>query len=557
MQQWLPGHRLKNRPYEIEQELGQGGFGVIYKAKNLALDVPLVIKTPNIRLQRDANYSKYVENFTREAKQLAKLGMNPHPHIVRVLDFFQEDNLPCMVMDFVPGESLYDLVQIQGALSEAKALQYIKQIGSALIVCHKARIIHRDVHPNNILIHAESGNAILIDFGISGTTQTSRNTHSGNRAFAPWEQIAHWEQQNSKTPQVDIYTLAASFYYLVTGEIPTECLARKYNNAELIEPKELDSSLSLEINQAILKGMQIKPGDQPQTVKEWLELLKQSAKFLPSLREAKGDLLQIFEFDTIKVNDQGEVIKTEHRSAKYFTEDLGNGITIDMVEILGGTFLMGSPEDEKYRNYNESPRHKVRVPNFYMAKFQVTQAQWKRIAILPPIERKLYADPSYFKEEDLPVKQLSWDDAVEFCKRLSKHTGKEYRLPSEAEWEYACRTGTTTPFHYGETITKELANYFGNYTVETTPVGSFPPNAFGLYDMHGNVWEWCADSWHGNYQGAPNDGSAWLSENSFNKVIRGGSWHSRPYNCRSAYRNFINRDGHAGFRVVGVAPRTT
>ncbi|GAB4539479.1 MAG: hypothetical protein Tsb0014_29930 [Pleurocapsa sp.] len=150
--QWQPGYKLKNRPYKIERVLGEGGFGITYQAQDLTLDIPVVIKTPNRRLQRDANYAKYVENFKKEAKQLAELGLNSHPNIVRVSSLFQEDNLPCIVMDFVPGESLYDLVQMQGKLSEAQAIEYIKQIGSALVVCHNAGIIHRDVHPNNILI---------------------------------------------------------------------------------------------------------------------------------------------------------------------------------------------------------------------------------------------------------------------------------------------------------------------------------------------------------------------------------------------------------------------
>ncbi|MEM8717797.1 MAG: protein kinase [Cyanobacteria bacterium P01_G01_bin.39] len=271
--QWIPGHKLKNRPYRIEQELGQGGFGITYKARDLTLDVSVVIKTPNRKLQRDHNYQKYVKNFIREAKQLAKLGLNPHPNIVRVISLFEEDNLPCIVMDLIPGQSLYDLVLNQGKLSQTQALKYIRQIGSALVVCHHAGIIHRDVHPNNILIHANNGQAILIDFGISGTTQTSRNTHSGNRCFAPWEQMAYWERQDSKTPQVDIYTLAASLYFLVTGQEPTECLARKYNQSELIAPKQFNSELSDKVNQAILKGLEIEPSDRPSSMQEWLELL--------------------------------------------------------------------------------------------------------------------------------------------------------------------------------------------------------------------------------------------------------------------------------------------
>ena len=603
--QWQPGHRLKSRPYEIERELGEGGFGITYKAKDLNLDIPVVIKTPNSKLQRDVNYSKYVENFKKEARQLAKLGLNPHPHIVRVNSLFEEDNLPCIVMDFIPGDSLYDLVQIGGRLSETQALEYIRQIGSALVVCHSLGIIHRDVHPNNILIHGDNGKAVLIDFGIAGTTQTSRNTHSGNRAFAPWEQMAYWEDGNSKTPQVDIYTLAAGFYYLVTGEIPRECLARKYNNRELIEPKELNDHLSQRTNKAIIKGMEVLPENRPSSIQDWLQLLAtpQAPPTKPEIpptsvseynppkavtrrswlkysglaigamgvsligkglwNDSQNPDLTDYKFDVITVNDRGQEINRQQGSAKYFTEDLGNGITIEMVKIPGGTFIMGSPESEKGRDDDESPEHEVTVSGFYMAKFQVTQAQWKQVADLPQIARELKPEPSHFQGENLPVEEVSWYDAVEFCQRISKATGKEYRLPSEAEWEYACRAGTTTPFNFGETITSELVNYNGDYTYaneakgfyrrETTPVGSFPANGFGLYDMHGNVWEWCADTWHDSYEGAPNDGSAWTTGEVSKYVLRGGSWDFNPQNCRSAIRPWNAPDvdnNDRGFRCV-------
>ena len=162
------------------------------------------------------------------------------------------------------------------------------------------------------------------------------------------------------------------------------------------------------------------------------------------------------------------------------------------------------------------------------------------------------------------MEQVNWYDAIEFCARLSKLTGREYRLPSEAEWEYACRAGTTTPFYFGETITGELANYDAS---ETTPVGQFTPNAFGLYDMHGNVWEWCADTWHDSYDGAPSDGSVWLDNNQeenidgksrfgIYSVMRGGSWGNNPNLCRSAVRydtyRRVNRYFLNGFRVVCV-----
>jgi formylglycine-generating enzyme required for sulfatase activity len=259
------------------------------------------------------------------------------------------------------------------------------------------------------------------------------------------------------------------------------------------------------------------------------------------------------------------IINRRQQQAQYFSEDLGNDITLEMVAIPGGTFLMGSPETEKNPQKSESPQHQVSVKPFFMGKYAVTQAQWKAVAALPQINSKLNPDPSRFKGAKRPVEQVSWHNAVEFCARLSKQTGRPYRLPSEAEWEYACRANTTTPFHFGETITTDLANYDGNYIDgsgskgkspnETTPVGSFGvANDFGLYDMHGNVWEWCADSWHSNYKGAPSDGSVWESDNdNDSRLLRGGSWDGYPVSCRSAYRGSYNpggRDTYIGFRLV-------
>jgi formylglycine-generating enzyme required for sulfatase activity len=161
---------------------------------------------------------------------------------------------------------------------------------------------------------------------------------------------------------------------------------------------------------------------------------------------------------------------------------------------------------------------------------------------------------------------VNWYEAKEFGDRLSVYTGRKYRLPSEAEWEYACRAGTITPFYFGETMTSDLANYDGNYTYageakgkyrgETSPVGKFPPNAFGLYDTHGNVWEWCADTWHDSYEGAPTDGSAWLENGNGRSPLRGGSWYDSPEFCRSAFRSIYNEagrnliDNDLGFRVA-------
>jgi formylglycine-generating enzyme required for sulfatase activity len=244
--------------------------------------------------------------------------------------------------------------------------------------------------------------------------------------------------------------------------------------------------------------------------------------------------------------------------------------TLEMVQIPGGTFLMGAAEGEEQADDDEYPQHSVTVPEFFLGKYQVTQGQWRAVARgLPKIEHDLDPDPSKFKGETRPVEKVNWYEAVEFCQRLSQATGRDYRLPSEAEWEYACRAGTTTPFSFGEIITTDVANYDGNFTYgqspkgehrkQMTPVGSFPANRFGLYDMHGNVYEWCFDLWHSNYEGAPTDGSPWVTGKEQNRLLRGGSWNDHPRLCRSAYRYGVSpgvRNSFVGFRVCCSVART-
>jgi formylglycine-generating enzyme required for sulfatase activity len=311
------------------------------------------------------------------------------------------------------------------------------------------------------------------------------------------------------------------------------------------------------------------------------------------------------------------------------------GLELAMVRLPAGEFVMGSPPEEPERSEDEGPRRRVTLGEFLLGRTPITQAQWRVVARwAPPAgerwQRNLDPEPSYFQPEkrrgaekarkaprraqakevsgmwgsdaplegeettdQRPVERVSWHDAKEFCRRINSRLGAEagrmYTLPSEAQWEYACRAGTSTPFAFGETLTPELANNNGNhiyanglkgkYREQTTPVGMFPANAWGLQDMHGNVWEWCLDNWHESYEGAPQDGSAWLIDASGldrekgegrrrngresggegketgagERLLRGGSWFSHPGYCRSAYRDRIapvDASDNVGFRVV-------
>jgi formylglycine-generating enzyme required for sulfatase activity len=276
---------------------------------------------------------------------------------------------------------------------------------------------------------------------------------------------------------------------------------------------------------------------------------------------------------------------------KFMAEELAvpnQPLALTMLWIPPGRFWMGSPPTEPERGDSEAPMHLLQMQGFFMSQTPITQAQWRQVVRSRerPGEnwgRKLNTKPSRFQEENSglfpgeantdnrPVEQVSWLDAMEFCSRLSQRIGRNYTLPSEAQWEYACRAGTSTPFHFGDMITTNLVNYNGRYTYadgpkglnrsRTAPVGMLPANAWGLQDMHGNVWEWCLDEWHESYEGTPSDGQAWVDAAEGQKskelvktrLLRGGSWDNYPGDCRSACRYHyrpVDASDDVGFRVV-------
>ncbi len=274
------------------------------------------------------------------------------------------------------------------------------------------------------------------------------------------------------------------------------------------------------------------------------------------------------------------VIHKNEAQVQFYEERLDEQVSLEMAIIPGGTFTMGSSPNELEHKDMDGPQHEVQVSSFSFGVYPITQAQWSIVTRWPKVSRKLDPEPSCFKGKNRPVERISWLDTVEFCARLSYKTERRYRLPTEAEWEYACRAGTNTPFHFGETITTDLANYRGThrnrkgkvlrgnyghgpkgeFRDETTSIQFFDlANAYGLCDMHGNIFEWCEDRWHSSYKGAPTNGSAWLDGGNSNaRVMRGGSYASRPGNCRSAYRIHSspgNKDSTIGFRVACGAPR--
>ncbi|NEO82704.1 MAG: formylglycine-generating enzyme family protein [Spirulina sp. SIO3F2] len=288
--------------------------------------------------------------------------------------------------------------------------------------------------------------------------------------------------------------------------------------------------------------------------------------------------------ETIHLGTQGQVLRRSQHYPYRHIEHLSPDVALELIEIPGGRFVMGSAFSEQ-----EQPMHSVRLQPFAIGRFPITQAQWKAVVEQTKmVALPLAPEPAYFQTDfsepysrwQRPIENVNWYEALEFCARLSQLTGQQYRLPSEAEWEYACRAHTETHYHFGDGINTKVANYRGTAQWQhsapglargqTTPVGYFQvANAFGLSDMHGNVFEWCADPWHETYEDAPNRGQVWdakqphiyadvrrniaaLQATEPIKVIRGGSWFYEPQLCRSAYRvrwYADARTGDQGFRV--------
>jgi eukaryotic-like serine/threonine-protein kinase len=551
--------------------------------------------------------------FQREAEVLSKLG-SEHSQIPTLIDSFAEGNDFYIVQEWIDGETLSNVLTYGQRLTQRDTIDLLIEILEPLKFCHDEGTIHRDLKPANLMRRRSDGKLVIIDFGavrevgqltLMPNGQERPGSIIGTPGYASPEQCAMFP---SPVLASDIYAVGSIGIQAMTGlppamiitpfeEIPkwwevpdrsnaTPEFTEILNQMLAFSPKSryYDASAALEALRVIT--VRYPSVSKTPAVKVNPASVQQPSTALPSFIIANhaGKLSQeIFIFETAKLErvsvQKVEIVKKpgwlgigekEERQTKTvqewqvkkfkakaerFTENLENGVSLEMVYVPGGSFTMGSEEYD-----NEKPRHVVMVPSFYMGKFQVTQEQYLQI---------MGTNPAKWQDAKLPVEQVSWDDAQVFCQKFSAKTGKKYRLPSEAEWEYACRAKTDTPFYFGETITTELVNYNGDYVYKsgvkgvyrskTTLVGSFPANAFGLHDMHGNVWEWCEDKWHENYQGAPTDGTAWISGNNNDsqgvRLLRGGSWRINPSYCRSVSRyrrSAYIRDDLIGFRVVSA-----
>ncbi|MEH2445625.1 MAG: bifunctional serine/threonine-protein kinase/formylglycine-generating enzyme family protein [Nostoc sp.] len=605
--------------YEIIRELGGGGFAITFLAKDyLQPSQPLCVVK---QLRPEHNEPRIVEFFETEATVLEKLGK--YSQIPQLLAHFRENKNLYIVQEFIEGHDLKQEIIPGKQLSEDYVTKLLQDVLEVLSFVHNQQVIHRDIKPENLMRRHQDGKIFLIDFGavkelgaliVNVEGKVTSSVIIGTPGYMPNE------QKNAKPIFAsDIYALGVTVIQALTGisavdfeedaktgEILWRHKAQVSKHLANVLTKMVRRHYTLRYANAteVLEDLSKKlppPPTRPQQSVNWSRrrviqtvglmgasfsfaivvekvLLNNSGqkKTLPSTSSIPTNnipvptpnetpalpkisvnprefALKTFQFEVMKVDQQGNSTTISPGQANFFIEDLGNGNTLEMVEIPGGHFLMGSPLTEKERNPNEGPQHLMTLQPFFIGKFTVTQEQYQAV---------MGMNPSSLQGAKLPVVEVSWNDAVNFCKKLSFMTSKSYRLPTEAEWEYAARAGTTTPFYFGETITTKIANYNGESygsapqgenRQQTVDVGSLPANAFGLYEMHGNVWEWCQDKYHNDYRGMPADGSAWGSGNNNPCLLRGGSWFSQSSVCRSSARlDGSNSDVATdyGFRVV-------
>ncbi|MHC4925201.1 MAG: bifunctional serine/threonine-protein kinase/formylglycine-generating enzyme family protein, partial [Planctomycetota bacterium] len=548
-------------PYELLDELARGGQGVVYEVRQPGVDRRLAIK---VLFDSDSTSR---ERFRREARVLASL---QHTNLPRVVDLGEHEGQPYLVMEFLEGDSLRDLVRERGPLGVSRSVEILGVVARVVHYCHQQGVIHRDLKPANVVLEKGAGRPVLVDFGllkldplrgnVSHDERASALTKSGDVLGTPSymapEQI---DPSFGKIgPLTDVYALGATLFSLLTGE-PPFAGATAYNVIlKVLEqpppnPAVLSPNVPPSLAELCAQAMAKDPGARPPAALAFANELEKAAGpparatprwLLTSLAALLALAVAAFGVtatrfspgpsarETAAKTDVGQSAAKEHEPSgpgaprppkgfrylrdepftcgdqvhtvsvfrnERFAQALGLGpsdthLACEFVLVPGKEYTMGSPRAEGARGQDETQR-KIRVKPFLLARTEVTQRVWEFVMGDNPARA-----PS--REPSKPVESITWEDAQRFC----SETG--LRLPSEAEWEFACRGGTETPFAFGSTLDSRQAQFGAGNEGTTARVGSFPPNAYGLHDMHGNVQEWCQDT------GArPHD-----------RVNRGGAW---------------------------------
>ena len=528
---FLPIGTMLSCQYKILRQIGAGGFGKTYLVED-QLGVKKVVKelfissmctrdaaTRSVTVSVGENreiFQQQLEKFREEARRIFSLS---HPNIVKVSALFNENNTAYYVMDYIEGESLAQKSR-RTPLTEPQIMRYLNQLLSAFEYIHSHGVTHLDLKPGNIMID-RNDKVVLIDFGASklfniqsvNKTMMTSMRPPFTPGYAPIEQ----ENGNVKDmgPHCDIYALGATLYTLYVGTSPASPFEIFQNGLPEIP------NASPQMQDVIKKAMAF--------------MVKDRIKDIAEFRQKLG----------LPNDDNTMVIGTP--SIETFTV---KGVSFKMIKVEGGTFKMGAQiigvnyDSEAWNN--EKPVHSVTLNDYYIGETEVTQKLWEAV---------MGRNPSYFKGLNKPVECVTWNDCQEFIEKLNKLTGKKFRLPTEAEWEYAARGGNKSRgYKYsGSDNVDDVAWYGGNSSSSTHPVGTKSPNELGLYDMSGNVGEWCSD-WYGEnyYSSSPQTNPTGPTSGS-DRVFRGGSWGSGAISCRVSRRSSISPDirfNYLGFRLV-------
>lgn len=564
-----PGTTLCDGKYIIEAKIGKGGFGITYKAIQNGLNRVVCIKeyfpagkctratkknTVFVQGTSEQVFEKYRQAFVREAKMLATLH---HPNIVEVLDVFDENNTSYMVMTFVKGKSLQQIVEVRGKLPYPETVNYIAQITNAVGYIHDHHILHRDIKPDNIMITADF-KAILIDFGSAREFEqdkTQVHTSMLTHGYAPTEQYTANSRKGSYT---DIYAIGATFYFVLTGQVPMESAARL--TEQMPSPKDLVPEIPEEANRTILKAMQLKAENRHQTVHEFMDdirnvkpsvLVDETIGGSPQQPTSKRTWYIISALGCFVAlligyflwGRNGSELVEENKPQEIKTYSFISIYDYPMVKVDGGTFIMGSDQTDE----DDCPPHTVTLSDFYIGQFEVSQGFWTKIMNDNPSEYQDVDDINKF-----PVENVSFEEVQVFINRLNNKTGKSFSLPTEAQWEFAARGGNQSKG------TNFAGSQYPNniWFDKNNPVMlKYPPsvNELGIYQMSGNVAEWCLDYYSRMFYSQSNKSKNPLNTNANNsRVVRGGSFDDTdPEYVTVYYRNSGNdATGYIGFRLV-------
>lgn len=588
------GTLLKGGDYRIISTIGQGGFGITYLAEQTSLGARVCIKEffakelchrvsgdsiAAISYSTQESMEVFKRKFLNEARKLSQMR---HANIVNVRDLFEENGTAYYVMEYIEGESLSQRIKREGRLDEQSARRYISEVAAALGYLHNRNMLHLDIKPANIMLRKEDDSVVVIDFGLAKHydpktgKQTTVYLGAGTPGYSPFEQSLSGGGVIEFTAATDIYSLGATLFAMVMGQRPPEAA---------IIPNEglpvLPANLSESLRRTIQKSMTYSNKQRTQSIAEFMLLLdggvqppkptkKRSWWWLWLLLVAFVGAVAWYAapssvtpepepIEEVSVGQSSKSVAPDSKSESKQTNftETAYGMSMKMIWVDGGTFKMGSNNGGS----DETPVHDVTLDGYWIAETEVTQAQWEAVmgtTIQQQEEKSEFLWGLFGVGDNYPMYYVNYDEAMEFCSRLSSATGRKYTLPTEAQWEYAARggEGATTYTYSGSNSIDDVAWYDGNSGVSTHPVKGKTPNQLGLYDMSGNVSELCLDYYDSNYySSSPKTNPSNRSRSDY-RVVRGGSWGDGELYCRVAFRGYdnpSNRFVNFGFRVVIVS----